>query len=243
MIQGKEHFQWMKKALEVGKQALESREVPVGCIYVHNNEIIAKGFNQTNITLSGIRHSEFEALKQIIARFPHDYRQVLKNTDLYVTVEPCIMCGSMLRQMGIRRVFFGCANDRFGGNGSVLSVHSDVKSNVKNENNKKGKSCCELPTYVSIPGLYNKEAVMLLRSFYLLENETSPNKRDKKDRKLENDNFPIIEYNKYCTRLQFTDVFGTELAYIYDNNEFFDVNVFDNLPNDDDDHSIKRVKI
>lgn len=238
MIQGKEHFEWMEKALEVGKQALESREVPVGCIYVYNNEIIAKGFNQSNITLSGIRHSEFEALKQIISKFPNDYQKVLSNTDLYVTVEPCIMCGSMLRQMGIRRVFFGCANDRFGGNGSVLSVHSDITVIKENDNCDKA-----LPIYISIPGIYNKQAVMLLRNFYLLENETSPNKRDKKDRKLENDNFPIIEYNKYCTKLQFTNIFGTELGYIYDNNEFFDVNIFDKHSNDDDDHSIKRVKI
>lgn len=47
------------------------------------------------------------------------------NVDLYVTVEPCIMCASALRQIGIRHVYFGCGNDKFGGNGSVFNIHSE----------------------------------------------------------------------------------------------------------------------
>jgi len=47
----------------------------------------------------------------------------LADTTLYVTVEPCIMCAAALRQMGIKRVFYGCANERFGGCGSVLGVN------------------------------------------------------------------------------------------------------------------------
>ena len=46
----------------------------------------------------------------------------LADTTLYVTVEPCIMCASALRQMGIKEVYYGCENDRFGGCGSVLGV-------------------------------------------------------------------------------------------------------------------------
>lgn len=47
----------------------------------------------------------------------------LSDTTLYVTVEPCIMCASALRQLGIKEVFYGCGNDRFGGCGSVLGVN------------------------------------------------------------------------------------------------------------------------
>lgn len=50
---------------------------------------------------------------------------VFSETDLYVTVEPCIMCASALRQLKIRKVYFGCSNDRFGGTGGVLSIHSE----------------------------------------------------------------------------------------------------------------------
>ena len=44
---------------------------------------------------------------------------------LYVTVEPCIMCASAMRQVGIEKVVYGCANDRFGGVGGVRSIHSE----------------------------------------------------------------------------------------------------------------------
>lgn len=49
----------------------------------------------------------------------------LADTTLYVTVEPCIMCASALRQVGIQEVFYGCGNDRFGGCGSVLGVNDE----------------------------------------------------------------------------------------------------------------------
>lgn len=49
----------------------------------------------------------------------------LKGVVLYVTVEPCIMCASAMRQVGIEKVIYGCANDRFGGCGGVQSIHSE----------------------------------------------------------------------------------------------------------------------
>ena len=74
------------------------------------------------------RHAELEAIDVILedtsltppsstTRYP------LANTTLYVTVEPCIMCASALRQLGIRQVFYGCENEKFGGCGSVLGVN------------------------------------------------------------------------------------------------------------------------
>jgi len=61
---------------------------------------------------------------------PHDdavsgYPYLLKDTILYVTVEPCIMCASALRQLGIREVYYGCENAKFGGCGSVLGVNQE----------------------------------------------------------------------------------------------------------------------
>lgn len=49
----------------------------------------------------------------------------LKGVVLYVTVEPCIMCAAAMRQVGIEKVIYGCANDRFGGTGGVQSIHSE----------------------------------------------------------------------------------------------------------------------
>lgn len=73
------------------------------------------------------RHAELEAIDEILADAaltPARAAYPLSETTLYVTVEPCIMCASALRQMGIKEVFYGCENDRFGGCGSVLGVNS-----------------------------------------------------------------------------------------------------------------------
>jgi tRNA-specific adenosine deaminase 2 len=72
------------------------------------------------------RHAELEAIDGILSDkqlTPTVYKYPLSSTTLYVTVEPCMMCASALRQMGIKEVYYGCGNDRFGGCGSVLGVN------------------------------------------------------------------------------------------------------------------------
>ncbi|KAL1894375.1 tRNA(adenine34) deaminase [Sporothrix stenoceras] len=56
-------------------------------------------------------------------------QDIIHECSLYVTVEPCIMCASMLRQYGIKKVYFGAANDKFGGTGGVLRIHMNSKPN------------------------------------------------------------------------------------------------------------------
>ncbi|CDK29329.1 unnamed protein product [Kuraishia capsulata CBS 1993] len=199
------HFRFMRKALEVGQKALDEKEVPVGCVFVHRGKVIAEGSNKTNETLCGTRHAEFEGISQIVSTNPNSYKDILKETDLYVTVEPCIMCASALRQLQIKRVFFGCGNDRFGGNGSVLSLQIDQ---AEVESFPRGYCC--------YPGILNREAVMLLRKFYLLENDSAPQPTTKKTRNLIEDEFPRIEYKNYLTRNQFVEMFGEGRVGIYD---------------------------
>lgn len=76
-----------------------------------------------SVVKQGTRHAEFVAIEEVLEK--HD-QSIFQETDLYVTVEPCIMCASALRQYQIRSVFFGCGNERFGGTGSVLSLHSEL---------------------------------------------------------------------------------------------------------------------
>ena len=73
----------------------------------------------------GTRHAEFIAIGEMLRSYP---RSTLRATDLYVTVEPCVMCASALRQYQIRTVYFGCGNERFGGTGSILSLHAEFVS-------------------------------------------------------------------------------------------------------------------
>jgi len=126
------------------EEALASSEVPVGCVFVRKHDIIARARNRTNelrnVTirpppgplvlipaLQASRHAELEAIDYILADkqlTPDSTRNPLADTVLYVTVEPCIMCASALRQLGIKEVFYGCENEKFGGCGSVLGVNA-----------------------------------------------------------------------------------------------------------------------
>lgn len=160
------HQLFMRQAINVAEEALAEGETPVACVLVHQGKVVARGMNDTNRSLNGTRHAEFLAISEFLSKLP---ASSLKQTDLYVTVEPCIMCASALRQYGIRCVYFGCGNDRFGGNGSVLAVHSD-----------KGLE----DGYASYGGIFRKEAIMLLRRFYIQENENAPNPRAKGNREL-----------------------------------------------------------
>ena len=111
-----EDAKWMASALEEAEIALKEGEVPVGCIYVEDSREVARAHNVTNATMNPTAHAELVAM----AAHPDvDWTRC----DLYVTCEPCIMCASALAQVGIRRVVFGCRNDKFGGCGSILSLH------------------------------------------------------------------------------------------------------------------------
>ena len=158
--------QYMREALAMAEKALAEGETPVGCVLVHGEKVIGRGMNDTNRSLNGTRHAEYLALEEVLATHPP---RILSATDLYVTVEPCIMCASALRQYGIRTVYFGCGNERFGGTGTVLAVHSDPSIDSP---------------YESHGGLLRNEAINLLRRFYIQENEKAPHPRPKKEREL-----------------------------------------------------------
>ncbi|PWY66403.1 cytidine and deoxycytidylate deaminase zinc-binding domain protein [Aspergillus heteromorphus CBS 117.55] len=175
---GSQHSFFMKQALLMGEKALATGETPVGCILVYNNTVVGYGMNDTNRSMNGTRHAEFIAIEEMLQNYP---RSALRKTDLYVTVEPCVMCASALRQYQIQTVYYGCGNDRFGGTGSILSLHSDSSID---------------PPYPVHGGLFHKEAIMLLRRFYIQENEKAPKPRPKKHRELktnfDNSHSPIL---------------------------------------------------
>jgi tRNA-specific adenosine deaminase 2 len=97
--------------------------------------------------------------------------QVLKESSLYVTVEPCIMCASLLRQFGIKEVYFGAGNEKFGGNGGVLDIHlgngmfTETDREEKKRGRRKGRG-----DYGVSGGWLREEAILMLRRFYVQEN-------------------------------------------------------------------------
>ena len=94
----------------------------MGCLFVHNptDRILASSHNLTNLTKNATTHCEINCLRQICRQ---GEKSLLPDCTLYVSVEPCIMCAYALRLSGIQKVVFGCENDKFGGNGSILSIH------------------------------------------------------------------------------------------------------------------------
>lgn len=222
-----EHFKFMRDALRVSEEALSANEVPIGCVFVLNGkEVIANGRNNTNESLSGIEHAEFKAIEKIFKRYEHlTQKQVIddifSNCDLYVTVEPCIMCASALRQLRIKRVIFGAGNDRFGGNGTVVSCHLGYPENCDSGNYPR--------EYLSFPGILNKELILMLRRFYLNENDKAPNPKVKKTRNFVDDDFPLIDFQKYLTKAEFVDFYGEERLDVFDGlkNEILDTSLDD----------------
>ncbi|XP_071803824.1 tRNA-specific adenosine deaminase 2-like [Asterias amurensis] len=165
----KPHRNWMKKALDSATAALNRGEVPVGCLLVYDNKVIATGNNRVNETMNATRHAESIAIEGALQWCRENClasEDVFKETTLYVTVEPCIMCASALRMIGVPLVVYGCANERFGGCGSVICIHSDSIPTL-------GKP------FQCIPGIYKKKAIQLLKNFYKGQNPNAPNPKVK----------------------------------------------------------------
>ncbi|XP_027091128.1 tRNA-specific adenosine deaminase TAD2-like [Coffea arabica] len=158
---------FMKFAFHQAKLALDSLEVPVGCVIVDegNNNVIASGRNRTTESRNATRHAEMEAIDVLLDQCREtglskaQVAEKFSNCTLYVTCEPCIMCAAALSMLGIKQVYYGCANDKFGGCGSILSLHSG-------DHSRKGFKCQG--------GILAPEAVSLLQAFYEQGNPNAP---------------------------------------------------------------------
>ncbi|XP_013399865.1 tRNA-specific adenosine deaminase 2-like [Lingula anatina] len=160
---------WMQFALQLAEEALTQGEVPVGCIFVYKDQCIATGRNEVNETKNATRHAELVAADRVIAWCQKNKKtaaEVFENSSLYVTVEPCVMCAGALRVLKVPLVVFGCANDRFGGCGSVLTVCEDDLPNFGLK-------------FQCITGLLKEKAIVLLKEFYRNENPTAPEGKKK----------------------------------------------------------------
>ena len=102
---------FMNKALELAKKAYDLDEVPVGCVVVYNNEIIASGFNRKEIDGISTSHAEILAINNACKKLG-TWR--LDDCILYTTMEPCMMCTGAIIQSRIGRVVYGTKNDSFG---------------------------------------------------------------------------------------------------------------------------------
>ncbi|KAK7027347.1 tRNA(adenine34) deaminase [Paramarasmius palmivorus] len=154
-----DHGRWMKEAMNMAEEALAASEVPVGCVFVRDGQIIAKARNRTNELRNATRHAELEAIDSILSD---------KQLTPEITRYPL---STTILQLGIQEVFYGCGNDRFGGCGSVLGVNNDLPHPVH-------------PPYKATGGFCREEAIMILRRFYITENTNAPVPKSKANRVL-----------------------------------------------------------
>ncbi|KAI3869088.1 hypothetical protein MKX03_005030 [Papaver bracteatum] len=165
----------MELAIEQAKLALESLEVPVGCVIVEDDNVIASGRNRTNETRNATRHAEMEAADYFLEQWQKDglsKKEIgmrFSKCHLYVTCEPCIMCAAAISILGIKAVYYGCANDKFGGCGSILSLHSRNIDHLLCGGASEMKGC-----FTCKGGVMASKAVSLFRSFYEQGNPNAP---------------------------------------------------------------------
>ena len=115
---------FMKIALQEAETALEKDEVPIGCIIVSNNSIIARAHNLTETLNDVTAHAEMQAITSAANFLGGKY---LQNCTMYVTLEPCVMCCGALNWSQISKVVIGARDEQRGFINKNLSLHPKTK--------------------------------------------------------------------------------------------------------------------
>ncbi|KAH7680226.1 tRNA-specific adenosine deaminase 2, partial [Aphelenchoides avenae] len=183
-----EDERFLEESFQEAEKAYAANEVPVGCVLVYKGEVIGRGHNDVNQTKNPTRHAEMVAVEEaekwchrnskyvgiacewipsklIPVTTDGNFSEVMLETTLYVTLEPCIMCAAAMYQIHIRRMVFGACNERFGG---VQSVSNARNYGVDYE-------------IEMAPEVAKERSIELLRRFYDRENPFAP--EDKKRQK------------------------------------------------------------
>lgn len=138
----------MRRALDLAEQAAVDGEVPVGAVITRNGNIIATGANATRSGSDPTAHAEIVAIRAACAELGTDR---LTDCDLWVTLEPCAMCGGAIAHARIARLYYAASDPKGGGveHGARVFAHP---------------TCHHRPEIIS--GLGEIESAALLRSFF-----------------------------------------------------------------------------
>ncbi|MGI6394612.1 MAG: tRNA adenosine(34) deaminase TadA [bacterium] len=139
---------YMKQALELAEIAGKMGEVPVGALVVFENRVIGKGYNRRESTNSPLSHAEVEAILEASSNLG-SWR--LEECELYVTLEPCIMCSGAILQSRIKKVVFGPRDPKAGAVRSLYNLLEDNRLNHRVE---------------VVEGVLAQECSLLLSSFF-----------------------------------------------------------------------------
>jgi tRNA(adenine34) deaminase len=117
---------FMSQALVEAGKAFQSDEVPVGCVVVHDGQIVGRGYNRTESLNDPTAHAEILAITAA-AGYMGSWR--LAGCTLYCTLEPCVMCAGALVLARVERLVFGARDPKFGGCVSLYSIVTDGRLN------------------------------------------------------------------------------------------------------------------
>jgi tRNA(adenine34) deaminase len=148
MLFSEDNYRFMFAALQEAEAAYEDNEVPVGAVIVHQNRIIGRGYNQIEKLKDPTAHAEMIALTAASSNL-NNWR--LSECEIYVTLEPCVMCTGALLHSRINNLFFSSFDPKFGACGSVYNIAEEGKYNHK------------LNVF---SGLYDAESRDLLKKFF-----------------------------------------------------------------------------
>src|SRR5713101_6333063 len=139
---------FMDLALDEAHAAAETGEVPIGCVIVHDGDMIAQAGNRTLADRDPTAHAEMVAIRQAAAALGSER---LVDCDLYVTLEPCAMCAAAISFARIRRLYYGAADPKGG------AVENGVRFFAS-------PTCHHVPEVYSAVG--ESEAAALLQDFF-----------------------------------------------------------------------------
>jgi tRNA(adenine34) deaminase len=153
---------YMKEAIKEAKKAAKIGEVPIGCVIVYDNKIIARGYNKRNTKKTTLAHAELTAIQKA-SKVLGDWR--LEDCTMYVTLEPCQMCSGAIVQARIKEVVVGTMNPKAGCAGSILNILQMKEFNHQVE---------------LITGVMEEECAVVLQDFF--KDLRIRNKEEKKEK-------------------------------------------------------------
>lgn len=117
---------FMELAMTQAKEAAAKGEVPVGAVVVCGGQVVGAGHNRRETLQSPLAHAEIAAIEAASRRLG-SWR--LTECDLYVTLEPCVMCAGAILQARLRRLVFGATDPKTGACGSVVDLFAEPRLN------------------------------------------------------------------------------------------------------------------
>jgi len=138
----------MQEALAEAEKARLVGEVPVGCVLVHDDRVIARGHNLRESSQDPTAHAEIIAIKEAAEQL-RSWRLI--DVTAYVTLEPCPMCAGALVNSRVSRVVYGCDDPKAGALRTLYQIGSDNRLNHRFE---------------LIPGVLEEECSSIISSFF-----------------------------------------------------------------------------